>query len=148
MTERFPRRVIFDTSTLVSAALRPGSIPHQAQLLATRFCELCASQQTLDELREVSTREKFKSYLAQSERQDFVRLVENSVRLFVVRPDDLSSLAPPCRDPNDNKFLALALEAEAEGIVSSDQDLLALDPWNEVRILRPSHFVDEMTRDV
>ncbi len=147
MTERFPRRVIFDTSTLVSAALRPGSIPHQAQLLAMRFCELCASQQTLDELREVLARDEFDKYMPLRTREAFVHIVEDSARLFFVRADATSTLEPPCRDDGDNKFLALALEAESEVIVSSDEDLLVLHPWNEVQIVRPVLFVDEMSRE-
>ena len=34
-----------------------------------------------------------------------------------------------CRDPKDNKYLELALAVGAETIVSSDDDLLVLDPW-------------------
>lgn len=44
----------------------------------------------------------------------------------------------------DDKFLALAFESEADAIVSSDEDLLALHPWNEVRISRPAEFLREM----
>jgi predicted nucleic acid-binding protein len=53
------RRIVFDTSTLVSAALRPGSVPQEALVLGMRYCEVCASQQTLDELRSVLIRTKF-----------------------------------------------------------------------------------------
>jgi len=40
-----------------------------------------------------------------------------------------------CRDAKDNKYLELALAAQAEAIVSSDTDLLVLHPWSGVRIL-------------
>jgi hypothetical protein len=46
-----------------------------------------------------------------------------------------------CRDPTDNKYLELALASGAPTIVSSDKDLLALDPWNGVRILRPAAYL-------
>ena len=42
-----------------------------------------------------------------------------------------------CRDPKDNKYLELALAAGASIIVSSGDDLLVLDPWRGIRILRP-----------
>ena len=48
------RRVVLDTSTLVSAALRVGSLPHQALLKALGTCEICVSSATLDEDRSSS----------------------------------------------------------------------------------------------
>ncbi len=136
-------RVVFDTSTLVSAALRPDSVPHQTLLRALRFCDVCASRETLDELQKVLTRRKFQRYLPETARRQFVRTVENNVRIVTVRDWTELDVAPACRDPLDNKFLALAFESEADAIVSSDQDLLALHPWNEVRILRPADFLNE-----
>jgi putative PIN family toxin of toxin-antitoxin system len=136
------RRVVFDTSTLVSAALRPESIPHQALLQAMRFCDLCASEATLAELKEVLARVKFRRYMPDAARQRFFELIENNVRRFVVREEDILALEPACRDAKDNKFLALATECEAEALVSSDEDLLVLDPWREVRVMRPADFLN------
>jgi putative PIN family toxin of toxin-antitoxin system len=137
------RRVVFDTSTLISAALRPDSIPYQALHRALRLCDVCASKETLDELKKVLTRDKFRRYLPESAGRQFMRMMENNVRLFVVRDLDCLAANPPCRDSGDNKFLALAFECEADAIVSSDEDLLVLDPWDEVRILRPADFLNE-----
>jgi putative PIN family toxin of toxin-antitoxin system len=137
------RRVVFDTSTLISAALRPDSIPYQALHRALRLCDVCASKETLDELKKVLTRDKFRRYLPESTGRQFMRMMENNVRLFVVRDLDCLAANPPCRDSGDNKFLALAFECEADAIVSSDEDLLVLDPWDEVRILRPVDFLNE-----
>jgi uncharacterized protein len=53
------RRVVLDTSKLVSAALRVGSVPHQVLLKALGSCELCASSATLSELEQVLKRNKF-----------------------------------------------------------------------------------------
>jgi putative PIN family toxin of toxin-antitoxin system len=135
-------RVVFDTSTLVSAALRSDSIPHQALLRALRFCDLCASEAILNELKAVLAREKFRRYLPDATRQKFLHRIENNVRLIVVREEDCFSLDPACRDPKDNKFLALAAESEAEVLVSSDEDLLVLDPWKEVRVVRTADFLN------
>ncbi len=46
-----------------------------------------------------------------------------------------------CRDAKDNRYLELALAAQATVIVSGDEDLLVLDPWRNVRVLRPAHFL-------
>jgi len=38
------------------------------------------------------------------------------------------AINPPCRDPKDDQFLVLARVAEADALVSSDEDLLVLHP--------------------
>jgi putative PIN family toxin of toxin-antitoxin system len=138
------RRVVFDTSTLVSAALRLDSIPYQALHRALRFGDVCSSRETIGELKKVLVRTKFRRYLSDEARQQFFQLLENSLRLVAVRDWKTLALTPECRDPLDNKILSLAYEAEADAIVSSDEDLLVLDPWNEIRILRPSDFLKEV----
>ena len=60
--------------------------------------------------------------------------------LFAMQPADLAPIDPPCRDPLDNKFLALALASEADTLISSDEDLLVLHPWRGIPILTPAQF--------
>jgi predicted nucleic acid-binding protein len=48
-----------------------------------------------------------------------------------------------CRDSKDNTYLELALAAGAWAIVSGDEDLLVLDPWRSVRLLRPAAYLAE-----
>ena len=50
-----------------------------------------------------------------------------------------------CRDAKDNKYLALALAAEAANLVSSDADLLVLNPWRGIRILNPRAYLGRET---
>lgn len=46
-----------------------------------------------------------------------------------------------CRDNADNKYLELALAAQASTIVSSDRDLLVLHPWRGIPILPPAKYL-------
>lgn len=45
------------------------------------------------------------------------------------------------RDPKDDKFLACAVEGTAAYIVTGDVDLLSLESFQGVAIIRPSDFV-------
>ena len=135
------RQVVFDTSTLVSAALRAGSVPYHALLQAFAACEVCASIETLAELERVLENRKFDRYLDSSLRQAFLGLVRRHVHVFALQTSDLEALDPPCRDPKDNCFLALALVAEADALISSDSDLLVLHPWRGIAILNPQNFL-------
>jgi putative PIN family toxin of toxin-antitoxin system len=46
-----------------------------------------------------------------------------------------------CADPNDNKYLELALAFDAAAIVSSDNHLLSMNPWRGIPILRAAEFL-------
>jgi uncharacterized protein len=74
-------------------------------------------------------------------RLSFVALIRQHTDLFDVQKAEERSVQPACRDPEGNKFLALALVCEADAIVSSDQDLLALNPWRSIPVLTPTGFV-------
>ena len=139
-----PRRVVLDTSTLVSAALKPGSVPHQALLHALARCDVCASVQSWLELEHVMQRERFDRFLARDARLEFVAMLRTSMHFFAVTQADEDALQPPCRDAKDNKFLALAQACQADLLVSSDQDLLVLHPWRGVPVLRPAAFLSHV----
>jgi uncharacterized protein len=135
------RRVVLDTSTLVGAALKPGSVPHQALLHALARCDVCASVQTWLELERVMQRGRFDRYIERETRLEYATLLRQSMHFFAVTPADEAALQPPCRDAMDNKFLALVQVCQADVLVSSDDDLLVLNPWRGVPVLRPVEFL-------
>ena len=137
----FVKRVVFDTSTLVSAVLRPASVPRQAFLKAVAEAELCASASTLAELESVLGRDKFDRYLERETRLQFVALYRRHARLFPVSESEESTLQEPCRDPRDNKFQALALVCAADAIVSSDDDLLSLSQCRRIPVILARDFL-------
>lgn len=132
---------MLDTSTLISAALRPDSTPRLALLTAVANATLCASPATLLELEQVLMRDKFDRYLDSESRREFLALYRRYARLFNVTEKEEAALPIPCRDPRDNKFLALAMYCEADALVSSDDDLLVLNPYQGIPILTPRDFL-------
>ncbi len=134
-------RVVVDTSTLVSAALRVGSVPHQALLQAFTTGEVCVSPSTLDELEKVLLRPKFDRYQSAEMRKAFADILRRRASLFMVFEADELNVNPPCRDPKDNKFLALMQACDADVLISSDDDLLALNPWQGIPIFTPAQFL-------
>ena len=51
-----------------------------------------------------------------------------------------------CRDPDDDKFISCAIDAECMYIVSGDDDLLSLGNVEDVTICTPSEFLNAMKR--
>lgn len=134
-------RVVLATSTLVSAALRVGSTPHQAFVQAISQGEVCVSITTFAELEHVLLRPKFDLYQPPDVRREFVELVRKFAVLVPVSATDEASVFPACRDSKDNPFLALVLACAADVLVSSDADLLVLHPWRGVPIVTPAGFL-------
>lgn len=135
-------RIVFDTRTLVSAALRVGSTPHRALALALLTGDVCVSASKLLELEQVLLRSKFDRYQTAEVRVAFVALVRRHAVLVAVSATDEFNVRPQCRDPKDDQFLALVLASEADALVSSDADLLMLHPWRGVPIVTPGDFLD------
>lgn len=128
---------VFDTNILISAALFPSSINRQALDKALEFGKLAISKNTTDELLEVIFRKKFDKYfLNNEERLLFISKVEANSRLF---SPEIS--INECRDAKDNKFLELAISAEAACILSGDKDLLVMHPFRGIPILNSNKFL-------
>lgn len=132
-------RVVFDTNTLVSAALSRKSVSRKAFEKGVDLGEVLASLETIQELNEVLFRSKFDKYVSVDERQLFIL---NYLALAKVLPITLK--LNDCRDPKDNKFLELALTGNAEFLVTGDEDLLVLHPYQSVHILKSSEFLDSI----
>lgn len=85
----------------------------------------------------------FDRYLEREVRVEFAPMMRQSLHFFAVTQADEDALQPPCRDALDNKFLALAQVCQADLLVSSDEDLLVLNPWRGMPVLRPAEFLSQ-----
>jgi putative PIN family toxin of toxin-antitoxin system len=126
------RRLVLDTNTLVSRLLLPGGVAGRAVDKALSVGILLASEATLTELAEVLSRPKFDRYVSIEERRQFLFLLGGIVRVIPIRRQ-----VRICRDPKDDMLLDVALNGEAQCLITGDRDLLALDAG-----FRQSHGLD------
>ena len=49
---------------------------------------------------------------------------------------------PACRDTSDDKFIACALSAKADYIVSGDKDLVTMVNYGGIRVVKPKEFLN------
>jgi putative PIN family toxin of toxin-antitoxin system len=129
-------KIVFDASSVVGALLNQDSVPERALLLARSNDTICLSAAVEAEIREVAGRPKFQRYLSLSRVELILEIL--TAAALVVEPREVVT---DCRDAKDNKYLELAFAAEADVIVTSDQDLLTLDPWRGIRIMTPAAYV-------
>lgn len=131
-------RVVVDTNVFVSRLLRFDSVPGRAAEKAIHGAILLVSQPTMDELAGVLAQAKFDRYVTIEQRLQFIRLIAHTAKFVpIVYP------IRECRDPNDDKFLEVALNGRAEAIVTGDTDLLRMHPWRGIAILSPSDYLRE-----
>jgi uncharacterized protein len=128
--------IIFDASTLVSAALKADSVPERALLRAEEVDVFALSAAVDDEIAGVLIRPKLVRAIPVARRERVLEILRQAAVWF--EPEERVT---DCRDAKDNKYLELALAAGAETIVSGDDDLLVLDPWRGVRILLPADYL-------
>jgi putative PIN family toxin of toxin-antitoxin system len=130
-------RFVFDANVIVSAFLFKTSQPRLSLEIAKNQGIIILSETVIDELSNVLSRSKFDRYLSRSIRQDLLEtLVEASL---LVQPSESIN---ECRDPQDNKYLELAISGHAECVITGDEDLLVLNPFRNIRIITVLEFLD------
>ncbi|MCA1625349.1 MAG: putative toxin-antitoxin system toxin component, PIN family [Acidobacteria bacterium] len=130
-------RGVFDNNVLVSAALLAG-VPRQAIDKLLDNGTVLVSVPVLLELAEVLNREKFDKYVTHYERMRFMVSF-----LKVAEMVEISETITVCRDPKDDKLLELAVDGNADFLVTGDKDLLVLNPFRGVEIITPREFLDK-----
>jgi len=128
-------KVVIDTNVLVSALLKPDSVP---ELILSLILEgemvLCLSEPIATEYEEVLKREKFKKLDRQkvkallSRLKSQARWVSPTVRLQAAK-----------RDPEDNKFLECA--EEADFFITGNIKHFPPGKFKGTIILRPAEFL-------
>lgn len=127
---------VFDTNTLISRLLSPGGVPAKAVDHALASGLLLVSIETMNELARVLDRPKFDPYVSREDRRRFINLLGGVSRIVPI-----ARKVHVCRDPKDDIFLDVALNGEAKAIITGDEDLLELDPFHGVRIVKPAEFL-------
>lgn len=128
--------IVFDASTLVGAAMRADGPEALAFDHALANDRVAVSEQVLEELFDVLYRPKLARFIDVDLRLSII----SALSTFGVWFGPVETVRD-CRDAKDNKYLELALAAAAAVIVSSDGDLLVLDPWRGRRVLTPALYL-------
>lgn len=125
-------RVVLDTNIVVSGLLWDGRPRRLLEFGRDRLIKLFVSSTLLDELFEVLGREKFATMLASQGITQSYLLQRYGALTKLVKPKPLERTV---RDVDDDVVIATALAAQAELVVSGDDDLLTLHPWHGIQIL-------------
>ena len=132
--------VVFDVNVWISGLLW-GGIPGQVIQLAHRQrINSFVSSELLLELETTLNRSKFQTRLQQRNLTIavLIELVTALSKITAIIDMDI----PELRDPDDTKILATAIAANAQYLITGDQDLLALNQYQGVAIQTPAQFLN------
>lgn len=131
--------VVLDTNIWVSAIIWGGIPDRIVTLKQQRQIEIASSLKLLNELERTFNKKKIQPKLAalQLTALDIINLVGESVVLYPIT----ELFVPELRDPDDSIVLATAIAAQAEVIVTGDQDLLVLSQYQNIQIMTPQDFL-------
>lgn len=131
-------RAVLDTNVVMSAFFFGGTPLKIVRSAFSRKIELVASKAVLSEYREVAERlhEQFPSVNYRRP----LSILES--KLTMVRPAALGEAV--YRDPDDDDIIACALGGKAKVICSGDGDLLALNGFRGLEVMKPSVFCQKM----
>lgn len=130
-------RVVIDTQVFLRAAINRKSLPARIVFDLAHQYELVTSQAITDEIRKVLHRPNLRNkfpHLTDEVAQQVMSLLSSAE---IVTPDHVPSVS---RDPKDDIFLACAKIANATHIVSEDNDLLVLNPYEGIQIVNVREF--------
>jgi len=134
-------RAVLDANVYVSAAIRPEGPPGQVleQFLRQSAFELVMSPAIIDEVIETLEDPQVRRHIRA--KIDAPTWFETIAVLADVVPAEYE-ISRVSRDPDDDKYLAAAVEGRATFVVTGDADLLDLREHGGVRIVTPREFLE------
>jgi putative PIN family toxin of toxin-antitoxin system len=141
------RRVVIDTNILVSALLSKRGAPSQILdawrerkfLVVTNEAAILEVERVLNELKSTG-----KYTLPDQDISEISNLLRKNALLV---PGDADTSGSIPNDPDDEKFLSIALDGEAEIVISGDKHLLDLEKFRNISIQTARQFLDLIQKE-
>jgi len=134
-------RVVFDTVVFVRALLNLKSVPGRVVFDYADRYQLVLSTPLVIEILQVMARDEIVGKL-ERRRHTYLEAIAELLETFKhAQAVAIPTVLPISRDPKDDKFLATALEAQADYLVSEDGDLLDLVEYEGIRIINTATFL-------
>jgi hypothetical protein len=131
-------RAILDTQLFLRAVVNPASIPGKLIYGLRRTYQLIASDAIMAEINDVLSRPKLRAKFKTLTQKRVAELLNELEDIEIVNPAEIPAVA---RDPKDDIFLACAVAAKAQYIVTEDKDLLVLNPYAGIQIIDAEAFL-------
>ena len=127
-------RILIDTNLWVRALISERTRERLTIVIGNPKIQILGSHELLEEIRDVANRPRLQKFLTALDVAQFLEMLAQ--RLDLVSP---TSEVQICRDPNDDYLLAICKDFSADYLVTEDEDLLVLNPFEGTQVI---HWVD------
>ncbi len=135
------KKVVIDTNVFISGFGWDGKPEVILALLRDNRIKSHISSEIFEELKKVVSYPKLKfSEILQDKILEFVFFYSEFVEPKQHRPIIID-------DPNDNKFIECAIEADAEFIISGDSHLLNIREYGTIKIVNVAEFLENFSHE-
>jgi putative PIN family toxin of toxin-antitoxin system len=127
-------KVIVDSNIWISFLIGK-SLKGLQNLLDSQSIKIITCNEQLQELSEVFKKARIKKYFSNEQVIEFFELLDESSENIAIK-----TKVDICRDPKDNYLISLALDSNADFIITGDIDLLELKKIGKTVIIRYNDF--------
>ena len=130
-------RIILDTNLWISYLINKR-LSQIDELIFDDRLTILFSEESLQEFIEVTNRLKFEKYFSKEDVINLLLLFD-----FYGELVEIKSNIEICRDPKDNFLLNLAVDGNADYLITGDKDLLEIGKIDQTSILTFNEFVEK-----
>lgn len=128
-------RIVVDTNVIISGVFFGGAPGEVLKAIVSNKVTACASKQIVEEYIEI-VNEMISRKQGKLNSDILLMLIES---LEMIKPKIHVKIS---RDPDDDKFIECAKDADALYIVSGDKDLLVIKQYENIKIITAKEFCD------
>ena len=128
-------RIIIDTNLWISFLLTKKFTAFD-KIISARKIILLFSLELLDEIVDVTQREKFRKYFSLDDIESLLIKIKNRSEFI-----NIISVVNDCRDPKDNFLLSLSIDCDSTHLITGDKDLLVLGNYGNTKILTIAEYL-------
>jgi uncharacterized protein len=139
MPSQKPSRIIVDTNVWISFLIGK-ELQFLKGLIVNDKIKIISTDQLINEIRVVTSRDKLKKYFNQEKVTDLISLLD-----ILTDKVKLKKIDKICRDPKDDFLLALSKEGKANYLITGDKDLLDIRVYGRTRIVTVKQFKERLT---
>ncbi len=133
------KKIIIDTNIWISFLISKN-FSFLDKFIENGKLKLIFSKELYGEFLEVIERPKFKKYFHKSDIEHLTKIIDKFGILI-----EITSQIEKCRDIKDDFLLNLAIDSNADFLVTGDLDLLEIKQINETKILKIKEFEELLT---
>ena len=133
-SEKKDMKVVIDTNIWISFLLGK-LLSNLVTLILNNNINIVTSKEQIAELLDVVNKPKLKKYISNYDLQKLYYFITKYSE-FV----ELENTVKVCRDPKDNYLIEIAQKGNADFLVTGDNDLLELNPYNQTKIITYAGF--------